>query len=293
MLVWDGANWVPGDVCTIIDDCSIDALGDADTTTDPPNVGEGLVWDGTNWVPGPVGAVSSIVQGPDTGAGSETLIHNDGLGNLTTICQGFNLISFSDPCPVAFDDTRRLVNNVDFLGKTFSMDRVPDHTSIGARTELGALTIWSEPGSVVAGLPLPPSNGVLTLLQQDNGLLTLNNPSSCREMCVEVSVQARIRMDGYDPPRIPTDAFALLEARVNGGAWTFVKSANIVQQVDGASNSLSGPSEVNGGILKVTIPAAGAAVIDTRLQYLGQAGQNSIQSIWFNVPGVTATGYTI
>lgn len=37
---------------------SVDELSDVDTTTGPPDIGQGLIWDGVNWVPGAAGGGS-------------------------------------------------------------------------------------------------------------------------------------------------------------------------------------------------------------------------------------------
>lgn len=68
VLGWDAAaeRWVSLTVSTV---ASIDDLTDVDTTTTTPAVGDALVWDGANWVPGNAAAtgmqhvVSTVVDG--------------------------------------------------------------------------------------------------------------------------------------------------------------------------------------------------------------------------------------
>jgi hypothetical protein len=48
---------VPAFECSDLEDCSIDSLQDVDTTTVAPEVGDVLQWDGTNWVPATVSSL--------------------------------------------------------------------------------------------------------------------------------------------------------------------------------------------------------------------------------------------
>lgn len=69
----------------------MDDLGDADTTTDPPQNGEVLVWDSTllNWVPRPAGGCAMYELG---GVGGQLLV-NDGLGVPNPVATGWTLQS--------------------------------------------------------------------------------------------------------------------------------------------------------------------------------------------------------
>ena len=58
-LVWDGAQWAPGDVSDVdLATSSIDELSDVDTSSVAPTDGQALVWSTTDseWVPGDVAA---------------------------------------------------------------------------------------------------------------------------------------------------------------------------------------------------------------------------------------------
>ena len=60
--ILDGGNADNGTANGV--DCisSIDDLGDVDTGTDAPDIGDALIWDGTNWVPGVSGEVEEAPQ---------------------------------------------------------------------------------------------------------------------------------------------------------------------------------------------------------------------------------------
>jgi len=94
-LVWDGANWVPGNVAPDLNSSSIDDLGDVDTTTDAPTNGQVLVWNGTSWVPGEGGGGGGAGGALDAGRAQETVSFNSGTGEFTDLGHNGTLLDVS------------------------------------------------------------------------------------------------------------------------------------------------------------------------------------------------------
>lgn len=116
-LVWDGANWVPGDVATDLGTSSIDELSDVDTQTTAPSDGQALVWNQSTgvWEPG---AVQGITVQERAGAGGSpqnpaadisTLSFNTNNGfSVTDLGNGEALVNLGSafaPWHVAGQDT--------------------------------------------------------------------------------------------------------------------------------------------------------------------------------------------
>lgn len=140
--------------CDQLADCSIDNLGDTDTSTTPPEPGQHLAWDGTNWVPAdpaPLAAGCGVI-----GAGTEA----DPLTTNTSGVWGSGGLSF--PC----DDTSGQEIYCDTAGQ---LRTVPEKYYVQQ--------IVSEPGA--QDLAPPPDGGRLEVYDLQ---LELTNPSNCRDM---------------------------------------------------------------------------------------------------------------
>lgn len=86
-------------IAVLMDEVSVDLLGDVDTTTATASLNDVLKWNGTDWVPGTAGDTSEFSFSIDSFAGTET-DSNQLIGLGTWVASGamtFNS-SYSNPC---------------------------------------------------------------------------------------------------------------------------------------------------------------------------------------------------
>ncbi len=159
-LVWDGTNWVPGDVTAVE---SINDLNDVDTSTTTPTSGQALVWNGDDWIPGDVesnailtedieitGSVGALEEGDTLSAGLTftdfvyALVHQISYPTYTSPIVSLSLSpssvievgttqNYTLTPSFTQNDAGDLISVEFFLGSTSG-------TSLGSQTDLTAIT---------------------------------------------------------------------------------------------------------------------------------------------------------
>jgi len=114
VLAWDGSQWVPAELGSIVVDISIDSLDDVDTVSNPASVDDVLAWDGSNWVPDTLatvarsGAYSDLSGTPSLATVATTGAYSDlsGTPSLATVATtgDYGDLSNTPSIPSSIDD---------------------------------------------------------------------------------------------------------------------------------------------------------------------------------------------